>query len=460
MQAKLGPRTLTQALEAADPLQDLHTAPAAALRSPSNSSGPQPNSLEQHQQQQRRSPVHAGLVGGLEHLGSRDSACAGIAISDQRPQQPAATGKPDEHSGSLEQPGMSMSHVSQSVLSCNSHDSVKDGAMATEQHSRQGHASRQAAQAQEAGGRGKDELDLGRGDALEPAGAAGSPAPVISKQHQPSQHSLSRRLKKCEQQVSLQPSQVPQQQPETPAGGDINQKSSEQRLSQPQSEKLQQQREQSTDKRLSANRTLRDESNNASAVHAESQQSAVHALLPPVQAQQEFAQGHQCRLLVLHGQALLEGSAALPGGDTQQSVVDGPADKADPCDRSRKRGRPWSDTTTCDPIDATDTNIVTRKSRRDRSGSSQDCNLVGLHKPKGMQATHCIAAGKQDSTRVSAIFGHATMQADDPLKGPCRNQAVAGCKKKPRSDADTAAPSVKRHLRSRDIDANKPWWVV
>ena len=438
---------------------------------------------QQQGYQQQKQPLHSSNPDACLQLQLVSNQ--GIASDTERPDEGQAGqgitmlpsgGSPvhDQAAGLQEESDVSPSHVSQSVVSCNSHDSGQAEGLSHEQQNQEeqvigqlGHMPLEQAAQDHITHQGQflpqtmQEPDQAVSDetgahALSPAGAVDrlpAPAgavPLSSKKQKPGRA----QSQKPSQQLPQPKQQVPQP------------------TQQQQQEKL---AKSLSDDRQHPNQISRAGSREASAIPAESQQSAVHSLLPAAQIrtappQEGRAQGHKHRVQLVAGQAALDDK--VPSGRTKkhERVDGGAADQSGA--KPRKRGRPRLDAA-YPPDDVTTTDSQTgfeghqadteriqaqvRTSCRNQHG---DEVVSDLPKPEG-QHTDDIHIDVHFQECEQAV-ANATLEAhaDDGLTRLGKRHIDTSSNVKGDAGASSTAPAAKRHLRSRDSDAIKPWWVV
>ena len=332
------------------------------------------------------------------------------------------------------------------MVSCKSHGSALYGSLDSEQQSRQEHVTSDNMQPQNVACNGtcqaqgspaaspaaveeKAVCDQARARALEPAGATCSPAPTAAALPSGKRWKLSKQ-----------------------AGPQLSHQEPKQQL-------MQELAIQSSNQKPNLEQISRAGSRAACAVPAESQQSAVHALLPAPQSQAHEAEDNPAQAQASKPRMLLDDRAGLRRAKRQRpGVNDGVQPGAKAKTRVRPRANAAPDTEEVIIVSSQDAkeegqpDIVSVHSHAQQSGMSECHIATDLSKSKG----HGAAMQRHDGRVPQTRSADAKLHADDDL-GSGRRQAGIG---DDHEVATIAAPAVKRHTRSRDSDANKPWWVV
>jgi len=311
--------------------------------------------------------------------------------------------------------------------------------------------------------------------ALKPAGAVGSPAPAaksastaknakLASLSSTSGQKLSRQLQKPQQQppCTENPSTEDQPQQQQQQGRKSKQKLSQQKLSQ------QQQQQQAKLSKLHALNTeqahqlSRAGSRETSAVPAESQQSAVHALGRTRQTQPVQEVHHTSRECVpqasaLFQKALPEHQATSGRGKRQWKAVQEAEDGV----KAKKSRRSCTNALSCpeQEVEVGQTFTEAKHIRAQKAGRKRPSDADELHNPQ----QHVAALHSHGRESRPAVYNAAGADVHaDALVEPVRRQIEINSECKSDAAASTDGPAAKRHRRSRDrpSDANKPWWVV
>lgn len=312
--------------------------------------------------------------------------------------------------------------------------------------------------------------------ALKPAGAVGSPAPAVKSAStakdaklatlsSTSGQKLPRDLQKPQQQLPCteNPSTEDQPQQQQQQG-----RKSKQKLSQ---QKLYQQRQQQQEAKVSelhaphmeqAHQLSRVGSRETSAVPAESQQSAVHALgrtCQPQPAQEMHPTSHECvpQASALFTKALPEHQATSGRGRRQWKAVQ----EADDGVKAKNSRRSCVNALSCpeQEVEVGQTVIEAKHVCARKAGRKRPSDADVLHNPQQyVAALH--RQGHESRPAFDNVAG-ADVHAD-ALVEPVRRHIDINSECRSDAAASFDGPAAKRHRRSRDrpSDANKPWWVV
>ena len=459
-----------------------------------------PPVIVQHQQQldQPQQP---------QHHASQQKVSTEAAVIEQEEEQPGEgranlpswiSPKPEQDYSSQQESHVSPSNVSQSPDSSSSHGLAASQQLSLEQRSRQEHVTNghmllpdlamsqvssqvQASQpllqtadkpdqAMSAAEPVQAMFEPGEGvaddtgaHARQPAGTVGSPAlsgnsaPMAKKERLASLsgtsgQKLPQQLQKAQQQLPCtdnpsiedQPQQQQQQQ-----GRKSKQKQSQQQ--QQQQAKLSEQHAHHMEK---AHQLSRAGSREISAIPAESQQSAVHALGRTRQAQPAQEMHHTSREWVPQASVVLqkaspEHQATSGRGKRQWKAVQDAEDGV----KAKKSRRSCKDALSSPEQEVEvgqtvteDKDICAQKAGRKRPGDADD-----IHNPQQhVAALH--SPGHESDDKGPGADVHA-----DALVKPVRRQIGIDIECNRAVAASTDGPAAKRHRRS---SANKPWWVV
>ena len=275
---------------------------------------------------------------------------------------------------------------------------------------------------------------------------------------------LQRPWQEAQQQLPCTDDPSTEDQPEQQQQG----RRSKQKLSQQKLSQQQQQQQQQAKSELHAPNTeqahqlSRAGSRETSAIPAESQQSAVHALGRPRQTQPAQEMHHTSRECVPQGSALFqkalpEHQATSGRGKRQWTAVQEAEDGV----KAKKSRRSCTTALSCPEQEVEVGQTVTEAKHvcAQKAGRKQPCDADNLHKPQEhVAALH--SQGRESRPAVDNVAG-ADVHADT-LVEPVRRQMEINSECKSAVAASTGGPAAKRHRRSRDrpSDANKPWWVV
>ena len=234
-----------------------------------------------------------------------------------------------------------------------------------------------------------------------------------------------------------------------------------------------------------ANQLSRAGSREASAVPVESQQSAVHALAhdPQIQSAQaqkkkaqqsavhalahdsqtQSAQAHKQKAQDCEPNASASGTEASPDNKMISKRLQRGTSAVDKLDsggktRQHRRQQPpgasCADRTPAEAAGQVDpAPKLTHQLRRNHEG-----DLANRHQPEAYddamhgQGSEPIPEGRTTFADAREHVGALRQSGKRPTGTSSTDQAAAA--------AGTAAPAAKRHRRSRESDANKPWWVV
>ena len=468
--------------------------------------------LDQQQQQHR-------------HRASQQKVSTEAAVIEQEEGQPGEgranlpswiSPKPEQDHSSQQESHVSPSHVSQSPDSSSSHGLAASQQLSLEQRSRQEHVTSghmllpdlamsqvssqvqaiqpllqtadkpdQAMSAAEPD-QAMFEADKGMTDeteahALKPAGAVDSPALAaksapMAKQERLASSSgtsgqkLPRPLQKTQQQLPCTDDDSTENQPQQQQQGRKSKhKPSQHKLSQQKlSQQQQQQQEEEANLLLHAPNTeqayqlSKAASRETSAIPAESQQSAVHALGGTRQsqpAQEMHRTSHECvpQASALFQKALPEHQATSGRRKRHWKAVQ----EADDGVKADKRRRSCKDALSCpeQEVEVGQTVTEAKDVCAQKAGSKRPSVAEDLHNSQEhVAALH--SQGRESRPAVDQV-ARADVHADALVK-PVRRQMEINSECKSDAAASTDGPAAKRHRRSRDrpSDANKPWWVV
>ncbi|KAL0027254.1 hypothetical protein WJX77_007086 [Trebouxia sp. C0004] len=421
--------------------------------------------------------------------------------------------KPEQDHSSQQESHVSASHVSQSPDSSSSHGLAASQQVSHEQRSRQEHvtvghmlpefATSQASSLVQASQpslqttdkpdqamsaaepiQAMSEHDEGmaadtEAHALKPAGTVDSPAlaaksaPMAKKERLASLSGVSGQKLPWQLQ---KPHQLPcvdglltEDQPwqQQQQGGKPKQKLFHQKLSH---QKLFQQQQQQESKlselhappTAQAHQLSRAGSREASAIPAESQQSAVHALGRTRQtqpAQERHRTSRECvpQASALIQKALSEHQATSGRGKRQWKAVQ----QADDGVMAKRNRRSCINALSFPEQEVEVGQTVTEAKHicAQQAGRKQSTDAVELHKPQEHVAD-LHSQGRESRPAVDKVAG-ADVHAD-ALVEPVERQVEVNSECRSAAAASTDGPAAMRNRRSRDrsSDANKPWWVV
>lgn len=198
-----------------------------------------------------------------------------------------------------------------------------------------------------------------------------------------------------------------------------------------------------------AQQKSRNVSREASAAPAESQQSAVHALIPvpPHHSMPVKQSALKCKMPAAEGQTAFDGRTASCKAKRSRAEVEVRLAGVKDVEHTRKRGRAQLDTM---PHISNISQLENQATQAVGAGSPQILNSTASEWQGGDEAL-CEGATEEDAPRICP--SHASIQGQHVIEqsSSMENQPK-GC--------DRAGRAGIRPLRKRDNDANKPWWVV
>lgn len=325
-----------------------------------------------------------------------------------------------------------------------------------------------------------------RAHALEPTGAVSSPEVVTKAPPQ----GRRRRLRKASTQMLPQQLQQSEQQLLYEGEAELRQQPGKKSRQRPAAQKQQQQQvaklvDCMMGDMQQANQLSRAGSREASAVPVESQQSAVHASAHDSQIQSAQAQKKKAQQSAVHalahdshiqsveapnrkGQdfepnASVSGTEVSPNNKMISKRLQRETSAVDKLDsggktRQHRRQQPpgasCADQTPAEAAGQVDPSPKhTHQSRRNHEGDQSirrqpEAYDGAMHG----QGSEPIPEGRTTFVDAREHVGALRQPGKRPVGKSSTDQAAAA--------AGTAAPAAKRHRRSRESDANKPWWVV